>query len=63
MPTVRSIAESAICMPKSERSNVPGLVPGPNNAESMYGVGLSANRWLSLWFVFYVIPHTVIVLK
>ena len=56
MPTVRSIAKSAICVPKSERSIVPGLVPGPNNADSMCGAGLFVNRWLSLWFVYVVYP-------
>jgi hypothetical protein len=58
MPTIRSIVESAIWVSKSERSIVQGLVPGPNYAKSMCGVGLFANRWLSLWFV-YVFPHAV----
>ena len=51
MPTVGSIYESTICVPESERSNVPGLVPGSNNVKSMCGVRLVANRWLALWFV------------
>jgi hypothetical protein len=41
---VGSIAESAICVPKSERSIVPGLVPGPYNTNVGDSVSVPEDR-------------------